>query len=247
MKRFSSLIRRILLKRGYRLQSFPDIDIEPEFMQLHEKVKEYTMTSFERQHALYRAVQYVTDHHIQGDIVECGVWKGGSTMLIAETLKSKNDVSRKLYLYDTFAGMSEPTSKDISRTGSAEKKWKKLARADFNEWDYASLDEVKQNLKSTQYPAENISYVKGKVEDTIPQTIPESIALLRLDTDWYESTKHELVHLFPRLVKNGVLIIDDYGHWEGARAAVDEYIREKGITIFLNRIDYTGRLGIKTT
>ncbi len=246
MKYLSGLIRTIFLKKGYRVQSFPDIDIESEFIQIHQKVKSYTMTSFEGQHSLYRAVQYITDQRIKGDIVECGVWRGGSTMLIAETLKSKNDSTRKLYLYDTFAGMSEPTEKDVSRTGSAEKKWKSLARADFNEWDYASLDEVKNNLMSTQYPAENISYIKGKVEDTIPQTIPESIALLRLDTDWYESTKHELIYLFPRLVKNGVLIIDDYGHWEGARTAVDEYIREKGIVIFLNRIDYTGRLGIKT-
>jgi hypothetical protein len=85
----------------------------------------------------------------------------------------------------------------------------------------------------------------GKVEDTIPADIPEKIALLRLDTDWYESTKHELIHLFPRLQKGGVLIIDDYGFWKGARKAVDEYFAENNIQILLNRIDDTGRMAIK--
>jgi hypothetical protein len=69
---------------------------------------------------------------------------------------------------------------------------------------------------------------------------------LRLDTDWYESTKHELTHLFPKLIQNGILIIDDYGHWEGCRKATDEYFEEKNIKIMLNRIDYTGRVAINT-
>ena len=72
--------------------------------------------------------------------------------------------------------------------------------------------------------------------------MPERIALLRIDTDWYESTRHELVHLYPRLSPGGVLIIDDYGHWQGARKAVDEYFQAG---LFLNHIDYTGRLAIK--
>src|ERR1051325_10354963 len=87
--------------------------------------------------------------------------------------------------------------------------------------------------------------LEGTVEETIPAQAPERIALLRLDTDWYESTRHELVHLYPRLVPGGVLIIDDYGHWEGARKAVDEYIAQNNLRLFLNRIDYAGRLAIK--
>ena len=75
---------------------------------------------------------------------------------------------------------------------------------------------------------------------------PEQISLLRLDTDWYESTKHELVHLSPKL-SVGVLIVDDYGHWEGARRAVDEYIDELQLRILLCRIDYTGRVAVKQT
>ena len=77
----------------------------------------------------------------------------------------------------------------------------------------------------------------------IPKYLPGEIALLRLDTDWYKSTQHELIHLYPLLVGSGVLIIDDYGHWQGAKKAVDEYFSDK--KILLNRIDYTGRISIK--
>jgi len=108
------------------------------------------------------------------------------------------------------------------------------------------LEEVQANLFSTGYPQGKINCVVGKVEDTIPGTMPAKIALLRLDTDWYASTRHELEHLFPLLQNNGVVIIDDYGHWLGARQAVDEYIAEQGLRILLNRIDYTGRIAIKT-
>jgi len=115
----------------------------------------------------------------------------------------------------------------------------------FNEWCYSPLEEVQKNLYSTNYPKEKITFIKGKVEETIPNIIPEKISILRLDTDWYESTYHELMHLFPRLSKGGVLIIDDYGHWKGSREAVDKYLKENEISMLLNRIDYTGRIGVK--
>jgi hypothetical protein len=95
------------------------------------------------------------------------------------------------------------------------------------------------------YPKEKLHYVQGKVEDTIPGAAPGQIALLRLDTDWYESTHHELIHLYPRLSAGGVLIVDDYGHWQGSRRAVDEWIAQTGARILLNRIDYTGRVAVK--
>jgi hypothetical protein len=100
-------------------------------------------------------------------------------------------------------------------------------------------------MDSTGYPSDLINYVEGKVEETIPVNAPDQISLLRLDTDWYESTKHELIHLYPRLVEGGVLIIDDYGHWQGARRAVDEYIEENNLPLLLCRIDYTGRITVK--
>ncbi|MGZ4079128.1 MAG: TylF/MycF/NovP-related O-methyltransferase, partial [Bacteroidia bacterium] len=152
-----------------------------------------------------------------------------------------------IYLYDTFEGMSEPTTKDIDFKGEPASKL--LNKADRlsqkSVWCYSSIDEVKNNLYSSSYPKEKLIFVKGKVEDTIPRTIPGSISLLRLDTDWYESTYHEFVHLFPLLSIQGVLIVDDYGHWKGAREATDNYFKEKNINILLNRIDYTVRIGIK--
>jgi hypothetical protein len=104
---------------------------------------------------------------------------------------------------------------------------------------------VKQAVYSTGYNRDKFHFVQGMVEDTLPEKAPEQIALLRLDTDWYESTRHELIHLFPRLSRGGVLIIDDYGDWEGARKAVDEYIAQHNVAILLNRIDHTGRIGVK--
>lgn len=107
------------------------------------------------------------------------------------------------------------------------------------------MRETTGNILSTGYPKEKINFVKGLVEETIPQTQINKIAILRLDTDWYSSTKFELEHLYPKLVKGGVLIIDDYGHWEGCKKAVDEYFTNNNIPIFMMRIDYTGRLIIK--
>ena len=106
-------------------------------------------------------------------------------------------------------------------------------------------DEVKENVFSTGYPKGKIHFIEGKVEDTIPTNIPNEIALLRLDTGWYESYKHVMAHLFPLLRQDGVIIIDDYGQWEGARRAIDEYISDNNIRILLNRIDVTGRIAIK--
>ncbi len=240
------IITTILSRYNYKLTKIFPIDYEKDFLAIEKTIHGKTMTSLERQYALYDAVKYITSNNIQGDIVECGVWRGGSTMIAALTLEKMNDTSRHIYLYDTFAGMSEPTVHDISVNGkSSTEKWKGLQQGNINTWDYASREDVEANVYSTGYPKELLTFVEGKVEDTIPKVIPEKIALLRLDTDWYESTAHELEHLFPRLVKGGVLIIDDYGHWQGARKAVDEYLKSKQITIFLNRIDYTGRIGIK--
>ena len=168
-------------------------------------------------------------------------------MTIALALKEMGKEDREIYLYDTFAGMSAPTDKDISKF------WGKASdiflttrtSKDASNWCLSSLDEVKNNLKKTSYSKARIHYIQGKIEDTIPKTMPKKIALLRLDTDWYKSTKHELVHLFPKLSKNGILILDDYGDWEGAKKAVDEYIKENNLCLFLGRIDASARIALK--
>ncbi len=112
-------------------------------------------------------------------------------------------------------------------------------------WAEAPLADVQRNLSSTGYPPERLHLIAGRVENTIPDQAPEQIALLRLDTDWYESTAHELAHLYPRVVRGGIVIIDDYGYWRGARQAVDEFIQRCPDALFLMRIDNTGRLFLK--
>jgi O-methyltransferase len=124
--------------------------------------------------------------------------------------------------------MSPPTDHDVSLDGqvAAEKFSATRLGADASDWCRASIEEVERNVLETGFPPSRLHLIKGKVEDTLPGQAPRGdIAILRLDTDWYASTKHELIHLYPRLISRGVLIIDDYGHWAGARRAVDEYHR----------------------
>lgn len=221
-------------------------DLEPDFFFLHARCAPYTLTSVERVYALRQAVTYVSRHGVSGDIVECGVWRGGSMMAVALTLLSLGDTSRTLWLYDTYEGMSEPTERDVNRGNrAARRRWERSQHHGHNEWNYASLDEVRQNVIATGYPESRLRFVKGKVEDTLPGTLPGPIAILRLDTDFYESTYQELVHLYPLLVSRGVLLLDDYGHWRGARDAVDRYLAEHNPPILLDRIDYSGRIAVK--
>ncbi len=224
-------------------------DMEPEFVDIYAKTQEYTLTSVERMYALYRAVKYIHASGIPGDLVECGVWRGGSCMLMATTLLALGDTSRKLYLYDTFTGMAKPQEMDIHKRDGSEQisRWEAFQRDGYNEWCYAPLDEVRKNLESTGYPQDSIVWVKGEVEQTLPATVPEHIALLRLDTDWYQSTAHELNHLYPRLTKQGILIIDDYGAYDGARLATDQYFAENNLNLYLHRIDTAGRIAVKAS
>jgi O-methyltransferase len=245
-----SLLNRFQLKLVHSQQHLygqvVENELEPEFLAFYEKCRPFTMTSLERMYAAYKAAVHIAQHQINGAVVECGVWKGGSSMMMAYALMSKGIKNKSIYLYDTFEGMPEPTEKDKGLDGNtAYATWKENQREKINEWCYSPLEVVQQNLFSTGYPPEKIHFVKGKVEDTLPSTLPDTVSLLRLDTDWYESTYHELLHLYPVLVEKGILIIDDYGHWQGAREAVDQYFRENNIPMLLNRIDYTGRIGIK--
>lgn len=248
----TSIIRKSIRSLGYDLvrlgpQEHFSEDIPAPSVQTYLKVRSYTMTSPERIFSLCDAVTYIQENKIEGDIVECGVWKGGSMMAVADTLLRLKETGRHLHLFDTFEGMAPPTENDVDIGGvKAEQLLQSSDKAQEDSvWCRAGLDSVKSAVGSIGYPTDKIHYIQGMVEHTIPHHAPEKIALLRLDTDWYESTRHEMEHLFPRLVKGGVLIIDDYGHWQGARKAVDEYISQHGIRIMLNRIDYTGRIAVK--
>jgi O-methyltransferase len=246
------LLKNLLKKRGYSLipswkvpSEFPR-DFDPALQTLCRDVGPFTMTTPERIFALRQSVQHIIRNKIPGDIVECGVWKGGSMMVVAKTLLELGVSNRDLHLFDTYEGMSEPTNIDRSRTGETASEL--LSTADKETswvWANSPLEEVKRNVLGCGYPSQHLTFIQGKVEDTLPKSAPERISLLRLDTDWYESTYHELVHLYPRLSNGGILIIDDYGDWQGARKAVDQYFQEQGFTPLLQRIDYTGRICVK--
>ncbi len=210
-----------------------------------QRVQPCTMTSAARVVAAIRAVDHVAANRVGGDIVECGVWRGGSMMAMALALLRRGYVGRTLFLYDTFAGMSAPTARDVQFDGAPADGVLAASSRDSYVWGVAALDEVRRNLASTGYPIDRMRFIAGPVEDTIPRTVPEAIAILRLDTDWYASTRHELEHLYPLLGDRGVLIVDDYGHWRGAKEATDEYFTGIDAPPLLHHIDYTGILAVK--
>jgi O-methyltransferase len=220
------------------------LDFDETDAEICRRVGPYTMTTPPRIYALMRAVEYIVRRDVPGALVECGVWRGGSMMAAALTLL-RLGAERDLYLFDTFSGMTAPTDLDMKWSGERAADLLTTEGSDSDLWAIAPLDEVRQAVLSTGYPEQRIHFVEGPVEETLPAYAPTDISLLRLDTDWYESTKHELVHLYPRLASGGVLILDDYGHWQGARRAVDEYFEQHDVKLLLNRIDNTGRSAIK--
>ena len=211
--KFLSIFNLKITKINYGSKDFPIVEASKDEIELLKISGLKSMTSLQRRWALINAIKYVRNNNIQGDFVECGVWKGGN-LIIYKNLNEKYQLGKKIYGYDTFKGMS---------------------------------DDVKENLKmySQNKNLDDVKLIMGKVEETlsINSNLPNEISILRLDTDWYESTKIELDILYPKLVNGGVLIIDDYGHWKGARKAVDEYFFGK--KVIKNFIDYSCRMIIK--
>jgi hypothetical protein len=203
-------------------------------------------SSDERLFATIMACRYAVERTVEGDFVECGVWRGGNSILAAGVFKNMTS-EKSAWLFDTFAGMTEPTSFDVNYLGEiADGKYRNTLRDDHSDWCYAPIEEVRANFAKAGLLGERVKFVKGDVAQTLARvdSLPGRISVLRLDTDWYESTKAELETLYPRLSRGGVLIIDDYGHWGGARKAVDEYF--SGVSRpFLQYIDPTARIGIK--
>jgi O-methyltransferase len=223
-------------------QITPDIGKDSVFMDLFQQVSPYTMTSVEALFALYTSVNYVLDRQIPGDIVECGVWRGGSALLAALILKARNVSDRQLYLYDTFEGMPTPTEFDVDKYGRTGFEMMEQYGDDIG-WCYASLEDVQAAFLSHHFDFQ-LHFVQGDVIETLEKIKPETISVLRLDTDWYESTAVEFQHLYPRLSTRGVLIVDDYGCWAGSRKATDDYFHEVPGPMLI-RIDKEVRLGIK--
>lgn len=220
----------------------PDMARDDEFMHLFEQVKPYTMTSVEALFALYSGVNYILDRKIQGDFVECGVWRGGSSLLVALILKQREITDRKVILYDTFSGMPEPTEFDVDKYGRTGFQMMEEYSDDIG-WCYASLEDVQAVFQQYdfQFPLE---LIKGDVLLTLPKRPSAPISLLRLDTDWYESTALEYEILYPQLSTGGVLIIDDYGVWAGSRKATDDYFNKVPKPLIV-RVDKEVRMAIK--
>jgi O-methyltransferase len=219
-------------------------DFDEEAKEIIRAVMPYTMTRADKLFSLITAVRHVVSTGVQGDFVECGVWRGGSMHAVARTLESMGVTDRELYLFDTFSGMTEPTEKDVSFGGTPAASLLARRNKGANVWAIASLEDVREGLARLSYPSERFHLVPGPVEETIPGAAPAKIAVLRLDTDWYESTRHELEHLYDRLVPGGILIIDDYGSWQGAKQATDEFIARLEQRPLLLRAG-RGRIGVK--
>lgn len=243
-------------KHAAEIEDYPiaDIDRDATFTSFFEIARQYTMTSKEVLYSLYQAARYVGEHGIQGDFVECGVWRGGSSLLAALTLREFDKASKRrllgwksrprhFWLYDTFEGMTAPTPVDVDKEGNTAQFYLDQY-ADDGRWCYADVADVRNTFSGNGFGEDQVTLVEGDVLKTLMQRLPQKISILRLDTDWYESTKLELEMLYPRLVPGGVLIIDDYGHWEGSRRAVDEFFSTRP-PLLLNRVSYAVRMAVK--
>lgn len=212
------------------------------------------LTMVSHQHLLFshKAMGVLNNdqQYVAGDVVECGVWRGGSMVALVlaqiQTSPRGRELGRNFWLFDTFEGLPPPTKEDGGGVHSVwrkvhsdspavreEKGWATRMSGGKVKWNYGPIDVVRAALGLTGYPADQINFVRGKVEDTLADAavlaaLPEKIALLRLDTDWYKSTAAELDVLFDRLVPGGFLVVDDYCTWGGARKAVDEYFANRG-------------------
>lgn len=234
-----NIFKKLIKKKNFKKEKA----INQEEYEIIKLGMQYSMASWERLYANLNSIKYLIKAEIEGSIVECGVWRGGSMLTMLKTLKQFSATNRDVYLYDTFTGMSAPSKEDGN---FAHEKFKELQTGvEESNWCYADLNVVKSTIKLVDYPQEKIHFVKGKIEDTVPNTMPDRISLLRLDMDWHDPTLHALTYLYPKVEPGGVIILDDYGHWEGCKLAVDRFFEEMNINILLNRIDYTGRIGIK--
>ncbi|MEB2344140.1 MAG: class I SAM-dependent methyltransferase [Deltaproteobacteria bacterium] len=230
--------RRARRREGKRARELRELD--PEARDTIERVRPYTMLGPGALFAWIEAVRYVARAGIPGDLVECGVWRGGAVMAAALTLRQLGAEGRRIWLYDTFTGMTRPGDQDVDLLGKEDPASIFAARRTGNDssaWCDASEADVRANLAQVDTPAERFVLVPGRVEETIPRAAPERIAALRLDTDWYESTRHEMEHLMPRLSPGGVLVVDDYFKWAGNRSAVDEWMARHQRVVLLTKVE----------
>ena len=242
-KKFLNSFGFVIINKNQKIIELSDKDHE-----LLNLIKDYSMTTEIRMYNLLQSLKQIKHKNIPGDYVECGVWRGGNIILIKKFLENENIDDKKIYAFDTFEGLPEPDNNDfdISKNISASVLLSRNKKdKESHLWGVCSLEEVKKNLIKNLKDMNNIYFIEGKVEETLDlkENIPEKISLLRLDTDWYSSTKKELEVLYEKVSPGGVIIIDDYGHWGGAKKAVDEFFKDK--YVWMHYVDYACRLIIK--
>lgn len=229
--------------------SSPDVVLPVELDAYEREVIEYVLEerlSMCKSLALVntvKACRYVVENQISGDFVECGVWRGGNAILAAKIFEYLG-ADRRVWLFDTFSGMTEPTIKDVRLFDGemATTKYFETHQGTHTNWAYSSIDDVRENMRRANVNMSSVTFVEGDVAQTLREesNLPVSISVLRLDTDWFESTLLEMKVLYPRVPKGGVLIVDDYGHWRGSKLAVDEYFEQNASKPLLNVVYNSG-------
>tara|TARA_B100000242_G_scaffold289171_1_gene258556 strand:+ start:308 stop:1081 length:774 start_codon:yes stop_codon:yes gene_type:complete len=256
MNKISETIKNFLNKYNFKIEHANSwykrnehriAEISSDELKILKDISNYSMSTPANHWAIIQSMKHIKENKIKGDLVECGVWRGGNLILFKKMIKKLN-LEKKIFAFDTFEGMPEPSKNDYDlKNINAEKIYENYKKKDLK-WCFSDINEVKKNInKFFKNEIECFNFIKGKVEETLKneENLPENISLLRLDTDFYESTKKELEILYPRLNYGGVLIIDDYGHWKGSRKAVDEYFNLEKDFLWFHRIDYASRLFIK--
>lgn len=256
MRKLKELIQSVAMLLGYKIVSTSNkiYDLPVEFSQQDRELikhvvdNELSMVSVPGLCATLKAARYVAENQIEGDFVECGVWRGGNALIAAEIFR-RYGLDKRVFLFDTFMGMTEPSDDDrgISDNEPAINKYKTEQRPNHNNWCYAPIDEVRANFTNRGLLGVNTVFVKGPVEETLglPSNLPAIISILRLDTDWYESTKISLEVLYPKITSGGCLIVDDYGFWSGSRKATDQYFEQLLPRPLLNVTDSSRRIAVK--
>ncbi len=190
--------------------------------------------------SIYQSLKYINYEKIEGDIVECGVYNGNTLAFIGE-INDELNLNRKIWGYDTFNGFVENSFTDKDIDFKTRRKVKN-GTSDI----YYTLNEVKKNIKqNNKKNFDKYIFIEGDILETlnIKENIPDRISFLRLDTDIYKTTKKQLEILYEKLVKGGVLHIDDYGICPGVKTAVDNFFSDKDI--WLHRADMACRYLIK--
>lgn len=212
----------------------------------------YTMLSIPRLSNAYECTAEAIRQHIPGDIAECGVWAGGSTGLMFAAARDSGDANRRFHLFDSFEGLPQPSSKDGKDVLQGYLKDNQDRVLDEGKGDLIAINacaaprQLAEELffKVLGAPPDLIIFHQGWFQNTVPAAVAsgqvKQLSVLRIDGDWYESTRICLEHLCPLVSPGGFVIIDDYGHFEGCRKAVDEYLAVHGKGTQLSKIDSDG-------